>query len=199
MLDHIVFVARDLAAAVDDHRRRGFTVTPGGEHADGITGNALVTFADGAYLELVGFRRPAPEHRRWRHAGAGGYADFAVLSDDLDADVAALGTLVARRPAEGGRIRPDGLTLRWRTAFLTPPLPFVIEDRTPRDRRVPGGNAARHANGTSGVASVVVGCRDLEAAERLYARLRERGGPKVELRSSVNDGILDVRFADGAG
>ncbi len=198
-LDHVVFVAADLAATAEEYRGRGFTVTPGGEHADGITHNALVAFADGAYLELVGFRRPAPQHRWWRYAGAGGYADFAVLSDDLDADVAAFGALVTRPGVKGGRTRPDGVTLRWRTALLAPPLPFLIEDLTPRDRRVPSGDAARHANGTTGIASVVVGCRDLAAAERAYAQLRALGGPVVVLRASANDGIEDARFAVGAG
>lgn len=196
-LDHVVFVARDLAATAEEYRGRGFTVTPGGEHADGITHNALVAFADGAYLELVGFLKAAPQHRWWRYAAAGGFADFAVLSDDLDADVAALGALVTRPGVEGGRTRPDGVTLRWRTALLAPPLPFLIEDLTPRDRRVPSGDAARHANGTTGIASVVVGCADLAAAERAYARLRERGGPQVVLRASSSDGTLDVRYARG--
>ena len=199
MLDHVAFVARDLAAAAEEYRGRGLTVTPGGEHADGSTHNVLVAFANGAYLELISFLRPAPQHRWWRYADSGGFADFAVLSDDLDADVAALGTLVTRRPEEGGRIRPDGVRLRWRTAVLTPPLPFLIEDLTPRDRRVPSGEAARHPNGTTGIASVVVGCRDLVSAELAYARLRARGGPDVVLRAGPTDGILDARFASDAG
>ena len=120
MLDHVVYVARDLAAAVDDHKRRGFTVTPGGEHAGGVTHNALVCFADGSYLELVAFRKPDPTHRWWRHAATGGFADFAVLSDDLAQDLSALKDLVVREAAEGGRTRPDGVSLRWRAAFLPP-------------------------------------------------------------------------------
>jgi hypothetical protein len=198
LLDHVVFVTHDLAASVEQYRGQGFTVTPGGEHADGITQNALVALADGAYLELVGFRKPAPQHRWWRYADAGGFADFAVLSDDLDADVAALGNFVTRPSLEGGRTRPDGVTLRWRTAMLQPPLPFLIEDLTPRDRRVPGGDAARHANGTTGIKSVVVDCVDLAAAEGAYAHLRERGGPHVVLRTSVRDGIAEIRYAVGA-
>jgi hypothetical protein len=194
MLDHVVFVTNDLAATAALHRSQGFTVTPGGEHADGITHNALVAFADGAYLEIVGFRKPAPQHRWWRYAAAGGFADFAVLSDDLDADVAALGALVTRPSLEGGRTRPDRITLRWRTAMLRPPLPFLIQDLTPRDRRVPTGDAARHANGTTGIASVVVGCVDVAAAEHAYAQLRDRGGPSATLRPSTTDGIAQVRY-----
>ena len=102
-LDHVVYVARDLAAAVEDHRRRGFTVTAGGEHAGGVTHNALVCFADGSYLELVAFRRPDPTHRWWRHAANGGFADFALLSDDLAQDLSALKDLVVREPRRSQR------------------------------------------------------------------------------------------------
>src|SRR4029077_7639969 len=147
-LDHVVLVARDLNSAIADHRRRGFTVTPGGEHADGATHNALITFVDGSYLEIVAFRDMARARTdRWCKIAAdgGGLADFALLSDDLAADAAALADLVKTPPKDGGRIRPDGIELKWRTAVLRAPLPFVIEDTTARDLRVPGGAAAEHA------------------------------------------------------
>jgi len=196
-LDHVVLVARDLNSAIADHRRRGFTVTPGGEHADGTTHNALITFADGSYLELVAFRDlgRALTHRWWKIAAdGGGLADFALLSDDLAADSAALADLVKTPPKDGGRIRPDGVELKWRTAVLKPPLPFVIEDITARDLRVPGGAAAEHANGATGIATVAIGAVDIGDAEWRYAALRERGAPQVELRKAEKDGILDVRF-----
>jgi glyoxalase-like protein len=196
-LDHVVFVVRDLQAAVDDHRRRGFTVTPGGEHADGVTHNALVGFADGSYLELVAFRDLGRSlTHRWWHVAAdgGGFADFALLSDNITADIAALGELVKGPPKQGGRIRPDGVELKWRTADLKAPLPFVIEDLTARELRVPGGAAAEHANGATGIASVVVGAIDIGDVEWRYAALRERGAPRIELRRAEKDGILEVRF-----
>ncbi len=196
-LDHVVFVARDLQAAIDDHRRRGFTVTPGGEHADHVTHNALIPFADGTYLELVAFHDLGRSltHRWWKIAAdGGGFADFALLSDDLNADAAALAELVKNPPKEGGRIRPDGVELKWRTASLKPPLPFVIEDITARELRVPSGAAADHANGARGIAAIVVGAVDIGDAEWRYAALRERGAPKVDIRKSEREGLLDVRF-----
>jgi len=196
-LDHVVFVFRELQSAIDDYRRRGFTVTPGGEHADRITHNALIPFADGTYLELVGFRDPSRSttHRWWTvAAGGGGIADFALLSDDIAADTAALADLVKTPAKESGRITPDGVELKWRTAILKAPLPFIIEDLTPREFRVPSGAAADHANGAIGIALVIIGTTDIADTEWRYASLRERGAPQIEIRKADKDGAIDVRF-----
>src|SRR3989442_1455172 len=127
-LDHVVMVVRDLARAMDDHRRRGFTVTPGGEHADGLTYNALIPFADASYLELVAFHDldRSLTHRWWKVAAAGaGVAAFPLLREALPADPAAFGELVTPPPAPGGRTRPEGPSFKGRTAVLVPPLPFL--------------------------------------------------------------------------
>ncbi len=197
MLDHVVYIARDLSEAVVDHKRRGYTVTPGGEHSGGVTHNALVCFADRSYLEIVGFRKPDPTHRWWNHATYGGFADFAVLSDDLAQDVSALKDLVVREPAEGGRTRPDGVSVRWRVAFLRAPLPFLIEDLTPRELRVPAGGATRHANGATGIATLIVAARDEPSVDESYERLRARGAPEIQLIGTDFDGLTDVGIAGG--
>jgi hypothetical protein len=62
---------------------------------------------------------------------------------------------------------------------------------------VPGGAAAEHANGATGIATVAIGAVDIGDAEWRYAALRERGAPQVELRKAEKDGILDVRFRSG--
>jgi hypothetical protein len=195
--DHFVLVVLDLAAAVADHRERGFTVTPGGEHAGGLTHNALVGFEDGSYLELLAFHDlAAAGSHLWAPAAerGGGWADFALLSSDLRQDVAALGDLVARPPEDGGRTRPDGVRVAWRVARLEKPLPFVIEDLTARELRVPGGDAAKHANGITRVAGIVLGAMDPARVTERYGLLRERGAPEIEVRRAERDGLLDVRF-----
>ena len=195
--DHVVFVFRDLQTAIDDHRRRGFTVTPGGDHADRITHNALIPFADGTYLELVGFRdlNRSQSHRWWNVAAdGGGIADFALLSDDIAADTTALAELVKTPPKEGGRLTPNGVELKWCTAVLKAPLPFIIEDLTPREFRVPSGAATDHANGATGIASIVIGATDIADTEWRYASLRERGAPQIEVRKEEKDGVVEVRF-----
>ena len=62
-LDHVVIRVNDLERVIADYTALGFTVQRGGTHADGVTHNALVGFADGSYLELIAFLQPAPERR----------------------------------------------------------------------------------------------------------------------------------------
>ena len=197
-LDHVVLVVLDLDTAVAEHQKRGFTVTPGGEHAGGLTHNALVGFKDGSYLELIAFHDVAAASGKHSWAPVaergGGWADFALLSNDVAADAAALGELVARPPEDGGRTRPDGVAVSWRVVRLEKPLPFLIEDLSARDLRVPYGAAALHANGTTGLASIALGATDPARVAERYARLRERGAPEVEVRGTDRDGLLDVRF-----
>ena len=197
-LDHIVLVVLDLAAAAADHRARGFTVTPGGEHAGGLTHNALVGFQDGSYLELIAFHDLGAA--RGKHSWApvaergGGWADFALLSSDLRADADALSDLLARPMEHGGRTRPDGVAIAWRVARLHQPLPFLIEDTTARELRVPTGEAARHANGIAGVKQVTLGATDAALVTSRYAKLRERGAPDIEIRNADRDGLIDITF-----
>lgn len=197
-IDHVVLVVTDLGRAVDEHRARGFTVTPGGEHAGGLTHNALVGFADGAYLELIAFHdAPAARGKHsWQPVAerGGGWADFALASDDLGADAAALADLLARPPESGGRTRPDGVAVAWQSARLVPPLPFLIEDITLRQVRVPSGAQAAHANGTRGIAGIVLGTRDVAATTARYELLRRRGAPPIEIVGADEDRLREVRF-----
>ena len=197
-LDHIVLVVLDLDEAVRDHRGRGFIVQPGGEHVGGLSHNALVGFADGSYLEIFAFHDIAKAHGKhtWSPVAerGGGWADFALRSDDVVSDAAKAGELLARPAERGGRTRPDGVRLAWRNARLVPPLPFLIEDLTPRPLRVPSGDATRHPNGVAGVANVVLGARDPDLVGARYDRLRERGAPQVEIRKAEHDRLIDVVY-----
>ena len=187
-IDHIVVVARDLAESSANYERAGFTVTPGGEHTMGTTHNALVSFADGTYFELIAFKdldRPQ-EHRWWDRLNRGeGLVDYAVLSDALDADAerAEANHLPIRGPAGGGRTRPDGVRIAWRSFFLGPGagstgLPFVIQDVTPRGLRVPGGAAASHPLGVTRVAGLTLLVADASAAAADLAALLGGAGER---------------------
>ena len=186
-IDHIVIAVRDLAQASADYAEAGFTVTPGGWHTDRATHNSLISFADGSYFELIAFAEPDREqpHKWWpRFAKGEGTVDFAMLSTDLAAEAERLRAagLTAEGPVEGGRERPDGKRLAWRNVTLGTevPLPFVIEDVTPRELRVPPAPATEHGLGVTGVAGLVMLAPDLEAASQAYHALLGVDGEPVE-------------------
>jgi hypothetical protein len=143
-----------------------------------------VSFADGAYLELIAFQAEAPQHVWWRHVAVGqGLIDFALLPSDTADDVAAAQArgLEIAGPYAGGRNRPDGVRLEWQTArAASPELPFLCGDVTPRVLRVPGADAWGHDNGARGLARVSVAVANQDASAERYAALLGRQ-PLVEL------------------
>ena len=176
-LDHVVVAVQDLQRAVEDHRAKGFTVTPGGRHpAPRTSGNALVVFEDGSYLELISWTPPNPAER-WsnvlqRHGE--GCVDFALLPEDVPRaiDEAKSRGLHLNGPAAGARVRPDGREVKWQTARQTTyDLPFLCGDITPRSLRVPEGGCRRHANGVRGIRTVIVAVAEREVSAERYAAL----------------------------
>ena len=184
-LDHLVVLVSDLELAVRDYESLGFAATPGGEHADGLTHNALIPFRDGSYLELVAFLNPDDPRDNvwgWRPflSSGGGLIDYCAASDDLGAEVRRLEDLGfdVEGPTDGGRRLPDGTEIRWRTARVRQDgraMPFLIEDLTPRSLRVPDGPPAEHPNGAAGISGLEVAVTDAVAAARSFAALTQAG------------------------
>lgn len=176
-LDHIVIAVADLDRAMADYRALGFQVLPGGQHPGRTSHNALVVFADGAYLELIAWRAPAPDERWYRTLSAHGegLVDYALLPADTAqalAEARARGLHTLTGPLDGGRLRPDGAQLRWQTArHATPDVPFLCGDVTPRALRVPEGSVRQHPNGAQGVAEVTVAVHNLDATLARYRAL----------------------------
>lgn len=175
-LDHVVIAVADLDAAFANYTALGFTVIRGGEHANGITHNVLVVLQDGAYLELIAWKRPEPGNR-WSdifHGHGEGFVDHALLPDDIRSVVSrAQGRgLDMADPVQGGRNRPDGERLEWQTARSPKPdVPFLCGDVTPRSLRVQEGDVRVHPNGVTGVAALTVAVDDVDASARRYAAL----------------------------
>lgn len=175
-LDHIVIAVADLDATFADYAKLGFTVIRGGEHANGITHNVLVVFQDGAYLELIAWKRPDPG-MRWSdvfQASGEGFVDHALLPDDIAAVVSGAQSrgLDIEDPQPGGRNRPDGERLEWQTARSPgSDVPFLCGDVTPRRLRVQEGDVRHHPNGVTGVAAITIAVRDIEASLARYAAL----------------------------
>ncbi len=201
-IDHVVVAVHDLTQAITDYRRLGFTVTIGGDHAHRGSHNALITFDDGSYIELIAFKHepPVKDNTWWDLLQIGeGLVDFALVSDDL---LAELEHLSARDfditgPMEGGRLRKDGIRIAWRVARLNTAgserLPFLIDDITAHDLRVPRGEDAMHTNGILGIAGVTVAVSSNETAEPLYrALLGEPDLTGATLRFTVGGQFVDL-------
>jgi catechol 2,3-dioxygenase-like lactoylglutathione lyase family enzyme len=175
-IDHIVILVNNLEQTIADYTALGFTVVRGGEHPGGATHNALVAFADGAYLELIAFKQPAERQRWWQlgQRSGEGLVDYALLPSTTAEVVAEARAreLELEGPTDGGRVRPDGARLQWQTArAATADLPFLCGDITPRSLRVPEGEARQHVNGALGVAGITVAVADLAASVARYQAL----------------------------
>ena len=145
--DHLVYAAPDLEAAIDNlSERLGVRPSSGGKHPNG-THNALLALSNSCYLEII-----APDPTQSRQEGGRPLAfgldrlqvpkvvTWAVLAPSLE-DVARASQAAGYDPGvviEGGRVRPDGVGLSWRTTKRPetqegwpPPgdglVPFLIE------------------------------------------------------------------------
>lgn len=201
-LDHLVILVQDLDEAARDYEGLGFRVTPGGEHADGLTRNALVPFRDGAYLELVTFIHPEDGRDNvwgWREfLPHEGLIDYCAASDGMHEDVERLRCLGfdVDGPTEGGRRLPDGRGIRWRSASIGQKgrsLPFLIEDLTPRDTRVPAGPSTCHPNGVTGITRLDISVPDARKAAKNLAALTGTASKPLEL------GTCELVLAGQAG
>jgi catechol 2,3-dioxygenase-like lactoylglutathione lyase family enzyme len=191
-IDHMVILVRDLQSATRAYQDLGFQVTYGGEHP-GISHNALVPFQDGSYLELLAFLRPEgfPGHR-WSPLleTGGGLIDFALQVSDMDETVDRIRARgLPYEWIDGGRRRPDGEMLAWRTAELmhgvVGEMPFLIEDVTPRSQRVPVGDASRHPLKVTGVRGIVIAVDDLGQVAEAYAKLLGAIPPRIEIDETL--------------
>jgi catechol 2,3-dioxygenase-like lactoylglutathione lyase family enzyme len=168
-IDHIVVAVSDLDQTIADYRELGFNVYPGGEHPGGRSHNALVIFQDGTYFELIAFKLDRPGWRWWEvHQAYGeGLVDYALLPTEVEHDYDAIRArgLDIEGPIDGGRTRLDGQQVVWKNGrAATSNFPFFCGDVTPRSLRVPEGDVRIHDNGVTGVASVTIAVKDLEAS-----------------------------------
>jgi hypothetical protein len=184
-IDHIVIASADLDIAIANARLAGFRVVPGGVHGSGNTHNALIAFADGAYLELFA---PTVQGRRAEHrwfpriSKGGGLVDYCLLGEDLATEVAQIRArgIEYSEPFSMTRLTPSGCRIEWKLSTAPRATgetgwPFIIEDTTARSLRVPqGADEVRHANGAKGVAGITVLARDIEKTSSEYAAILGR-------------------------
>ena len=197
-IDHLVIVVKDLQQAATDYELLGFTVVPGGKHPVG-SHNMLVSFADGSYLELIGFYREASDHRWWQPLQSGErLVDYCLQTDDLQGDTQKLRAagVAINDPVPWSRTRPDGYELKWILSLATGShrglAPFLIQDVTPRNERIP--QEFHHKNSALGIDTVTVAVDELSQVDRWYGAVLGRGGQRI-VRSEL--GAEGWRFQIG--
>jgi len=187
-IDHASICGSNLDTMRQAFASVGLTTDYGGPHATGGTHMALLGFDDGSYLELIAPQTPAADSSPWAKfisADAGPCA-WAVEPKDIDAEVQRLkasGTAV-NGPDAGSRKRPDGMNIEWQVANVgsgTPGslLPFLIQDRTPRQWRV-APSASVQGSMLTGVEVVVIAVNDLSSSIALFRKTYNWAEPITE-------------------
>lgn len=199
-IDHVMICVPDLEAGIEQYRKLGFDMHPGGVHPGKGTHNAIAFNRDD-YLELLAigdraeYERASVSSRSYdgglaSFINAGGGIRYVVVqSDDLAGDVAAMRArgVDVSDAIEGSRRTPAGLELRWKLATLgaANPLPiFFIEHRTPLEQRrtqIPGAGA--HPNGVYALERAYIVSSDVGTAAATYARVL--GMPQPPLRKGT--------------
>ncbi len=182
-IDHIVIAGPDLDTLTTTFKALGFNVVGGGRHPIGSY-NSLIGLRDGAYIELLSFYEDCPQHYWWDavHSRGGGLIDFCMQTDDIRADYAVFEAHGVAMSALVGlsRVRFDGYELSWLNNEIYGQyqglIPFIIEDETPREERVPKEN--KHDNGVTGIDTITLAARDIGMVERIMsAALGGEGAP----------------------
>lgn len=137
LVDHLIYAAPDLAAAVADlEGRLGIRAHAGGKHIGLGTHNAVLALGPRTYLEIIAPDPDQPEPPVPRPFGiegrtSGKLVGWALACDDIDRTVAEAcshgydpGEVV-----DGHRVGPEGTVLRWRAAgsdLADDLVPFLI-------------------------------------------------------------------------
>jgi hypothetical protein len=179
-IDHVTVAGRDLGKMQAALKSVGIPSVYGGAHSNHATEMSLVSFPDGAYLELMGIQAKADADAVAKHPwakflnGDAGPCAWALREQDLQAEVQRLKAagIPVSTPERSGRLRPDGVRLEWETSdvgtFLRGTFfPFLIHDFTPRrDRAFPEGKAV--TRDFKGIAHVVIAVKNLEDGIKRY-------------------------------
>jgi len=98
--------------------------------------------------------------------------DFCMQTDDLKGDTGKLRAagVAINDPVPWSRTRPDGYELKWLLSLAQGShrgvAPFLIQDVTPREERIP--QTFDHKNGATGIDTVTVAVGELTAVQRWY-------------------------------
>jgi Glyoxalase-like domain len=188
-VDHASICGTDLQTVQQAFADVGLKPDYGGPHTNGGTHMALLGFDDGSYLEFIAPQAPgSADGSPWGKllAADAGPCAWAVSSEDVQREIERLRAagVAAEGPIKGSRKRPDGLAIEWVTARIgsgTPgsTLPFIIEDRTPREWRVKTSDSVKDS-GLAGIDLVVLAVNDLKASAERFSKAYGWSEPLIE-------------------
>ena len=181
-IDHVTVAGSSIKQMQSALAAVGIASVYGGPHIDRVTEMALVSFPDGSYLEFIGLQKGAAadltDHHAWAKylRGDAGPTAWALRVDQMPVEVRRLkgAGVTVSEPQRSGRDRPDGVHLEWETASVgSEPrgtfFAFLIHDFTSRDQRAfPSGQPV--TRDFRGVARIVIGVHDLDAAVKRYRK-----------------------------
>ena len=184
-IDRVVFAWAHLEALAGAFASVGLATDYGGIHTNGVTHMATLGFGDGSYLELVSVRQPGQQAPVWQHhiATNGGACAWSVSVGDIHRVSTRLRArgMPVDGPRASSRRRPDGETIESEIAFVGAEgmgslHPFMITDRTPRERRVRVSSSV-DGSGLAGLHSVVLAAPDVVDAATELQRVYGAGEP----------------------
>lgn len=192
---HILCKVNDLAKAVSDYEKLGFTVQWGDHPEKAI--NALIWFEKGPFIELIlaaGARPPAlidwvlshfspkgmiKRFNGWRDQPEG-WCEIALETHDTDVapevERLCLQDMKIAGPFSNTRTPPGGTTIRTQTAFphnTQLPILMGVYRPNPRPKRIV------HPNGATKVHTITVGIDDRNRES--WAKLLDKDDPWLEL------------------
>lgn len=202
VIDHVTLAASRLEALTGAFAANGMASEYGGLHSNGVTHMSLVAFDDGSYVELISVMHPGQPAPWWNEhiVLEGGPCAWAVHADDVAIEkqrLEARGVMVGE-VTHRERSRPDGQTVEWELAYVGDQgagatHPFIIEDSTPRELRVPKTESVAGSELT-GVQGVVLGVEDVGAASEIFQEVYDLPAPE---RSNAEDGRLNMAVFSG--
>jgi len=196
VFDHAVIYVPHLEQAVRQFTALGFTVQLGGEHHH--TCNALIIFNDQSYIELLAlkpsWRRPllllaarlgwvdylanSKKDISWRLlpwiVKRYGAIDWCVRTVSIDKTLKRLATtdIPILKSQSYERTRPDGTLVKWLLGGAQDlDLPYLIEDKTTLNVRVPLGVHTSHPNGAMSLRQINVSSIDTSRTARALSTL----------------------------
>jgi len=203
ILDHVVIAVNELNSAIKDYETLGFNVIQGGYHANRATHNALIIFSDRTYIELLAKTDEEPlsnvvDFSPMLDSGEG-LAGFALYCDDIEDEAKRL-TDAGFNVGEitiGSREK-DGRLIQWKLALIDSGfVPFLIQDITPREWRIPTtDNLITHPNRAVGISAVEIAVRELSTSWETYTKLMHMS-PNLYARNHGRVGNIILQESNG--